>query len=177
MRAGSSLVPGVATRRARLRSSRRRRRPSGSCRSKRRTPARRVSSAGVPGWTRPPGRSPTDLLATTGRPTYRSVMGMPGGQPAGPSSFLADIGKGRMLGRKAAAIERFDGTSWQEIGRYPNGREANTALDEAVGNGADPGTLRILDVAPSTTARMLMIAGVVLCVLAVSAIVWLFVGG
>jgi len=37
--------------------------------------------------------------------------------------------------------------------------------------------LRILDVAPSTTARMLMIAGVVLCVLAVSAIVWLFVGG
>lgn len=82
-----------------------------------------------------------------------------------------------MPGREASAIERFDGASWQQIGRYPNGREANTALDEAVGNGADPGTLRIVDVAPSTTARLLMIAGAALCVLAVIAIVWLFVGG
>jgi hypothetical protein len=104
-------------------------------------------------------------------------MGMPGGQPAGPSPFLADVGKGRYFRSKGAVLQRFDGSSWQDAGRYRTMREANAALDHAVGEGEEPGSLRIVDAAPSTSARALMIVGAVVCVALAAAIVWLFVAG
>jgi hypothetical protein len=104
-------------------------------------------------------------------------MGMPGGQPAGPSPFLADIGKGRIFGRRAAVLQRFDGSTWRDVERYRTTHDANVALDHAVGEGGEPGELRIVDAAPSTSARVLMIVGAVVCIAAVIGIVWLFVAG
>jgi hypothetical protein len=104
-------------------------------------------------------------------------MGMPGGQPAGPSPFLAGIGKGRFLGANAAVVQRFDGTTWRDVQRYRTMREANAALDHAVGEGEEPGALRTVDAAPSATARALMIAGVIVCIALVAGIIWLFVAG
>ena len=102
---------------------------------------------------------------------------MPGGQPAGPSPFLADIGKGRFFGSKGAVLQRSDGAAWRDVARYRTRREANVALDHAVGEGEEPGALRIVDAAPSATARALMIVGAVVCVLVAAGIFWLLVAG
>jgi hypothetical protein len=104
-------------------------------------------------------------------------MGMPGGQPAGPSPFLAGIGRGRFLGTRAAVLQRFDGSEWRDVAHYRTTREADVALDHAVGEGEEPGALRVVDVAPSTGARALMIAGAIGAVAIAVAIVWLFVAG
>jgi hypothetical protein len=44
------------------------------------------------------------------------------------------------------------GTAWTVVGRYGSTRDANLALDDAVGAGADPGSMRV--VATHTTAAM-----------------------
>ena len=102
-------------------------------------------------------------------------MAIPG--PGEPSPFLAGIGKGRFLGSRAAVLQRFDGSTWLDVHRYRSMHEANVALDHAVGEGEEPGALRIVDAAPSATARALMIVGAVVCVAVAIAIVWLLVGG
>jgi len=102
-------------------------------------------------------------------------MGIPG--PGEPSPFLAGVGKGRFLGSKAAVLQRFDGSAWLDVERYRTVREANLALDHAVGEGQEPGALRIVDAAPSASARTLMIIGVVVCVAVAVGIVLLFVTG
>jgi hypothetical protein len=104
-------------------------------------------------------------------------MGMPGGQPAGPSPFLADIGKGRFFGSRGAVLQRFDGSAWLDVQRYRSTHDADVALDQAVGEGQEPGALRIVDVAPSTTARVLMIVAAIACAAVAVGIVWLFVAG
>jgi hypothetical protein len=104
-------------------------------------------------------------------------MGMPGGQPAGPSSFLADIGKGRFFGSKGGVVQRFDGSTWRDVAHYRTMREANAALDHAVGEGEEPGALRIVDAAPTKTARVLIIIAAVVCIAVAVGIVWLFVAG
>jgi len=104
-------------------------------------------------------------------------MGMPGGQPAGPSPFLAGIGKGRFLGTRAAVLQRFDGSAWRDVASYRTTREADAALDRAVGDGEEPGALRVVDPAPSTAARVLMIIATVVCVAFAIGIVWILVAG
>jgi hypothetical protein len=74
-------------------------------------------------------------------------------------------------------LQRFDGTTWLDVARYGTTHDANVALDHAIGEGEQPDALRIVDVAPSATARALMIVGVVVCVALVAGIVWLFVAG
>jgi hypothetical protein len=81
-------------------------------------------------------------------------MGIGGGGPPGiPGPNLADIGQGRFgRFRRVAILEQHDGTAWTVVGRYGSIRDANLALDDAVGAGADPGSMRV--VATHTTAAM-----------------------
>jgi hypothetical protein len=102
-------------------------------------------------------------------------MGIPG--PGEPSPFLAGVGKGRFLGTRAAVLQRFDGKAWLDVARYRSAHDANAALDHAIGEGKEPGALRIVDAAPSATARALMIVGAVAGVAVAIAIVWIFVAG
>jgi cytochrome bd-type quinol oxidase subunit 2 len=99
------------------------------------------------------------------------------GQPNAPSPFLAGIGKGHFLGTRAAVLQRFDGIAWGDIALYPTIHEADAALDHMVGEGKEPGALRVVDAAPSRAARALMIVGAVVCVAVAVAIVWIFVAG
>jgi hypothetical protein len=88
-------------------------------------------------------------------------MGMPG--PKYPSPNLADTGKGRWWSaRRTAVLERFDGAVWREVDRYGSAHDAGVALDEAVGAGSDPMTLRVVETGASTTARVLFVIGAVL---------------
>ena len=102
-------------------------------------------------------------------------MAIPG--PGEPSPFLAGIGKGRFLGPRAAVLQRFDGSTWLDVERYRSMHDANVALDHAVGEGQEPGALRIVDATPSATARALMIVAAIACVAVALAIVWIFVSG
>jgi hypothetical protein len=86
-------------------------------------------------------------------------MGQPG--PRIPSPTLSDFGKGRFVGRRAAVLERHDGTAWRQVGRFRTTHDAGVAYDEAIGAGADPSTVRVIEVGPSLGTRVLMIAGVV----------------
>ena len=86
-------------------------------------------------------------------------MGQQG--PRIPSPTLADFGKGRFVGRPTAALERYDGTTWTEVGRFRNVHDAGVAYDEAIGAGADPSTIRVSEIGPSVGMRVLMIAGAV----------------
>ena len=104
-------------------------------------------------------------------------MGTPGGQPAGPSPFLAGIGKGRFLGARAALLQRFDGSGWLDVARYRSAHKAGIAVDEAIGEGAEAGALRVVDAPLSASSRLLMIAGAAVFVILVLLIVWLFVAG
>jgi hypothetical protein len=81
--------------------------------------------------------------------------------PRVPSPTLADFGKGRFVGGPTAALERFDGTGWRQVGRFRNVHDAGIAYDEAVGAGADPSTVRVTEIGPSLVARAFMIAGAV----------------
>ena len=116
----------------------------------------------------------TALARTTPR-SYSRDVGIPG--PGEPSPVLAGVGKGRFLGSKAAVLQRYDGSAWHDVDRYRTMHAANLALDHAVGEGAEPGALRIVDAAPSTTSRVLMIVGAVVCVAIAVAIVLLFATG
>jgi hypothetical protein len=104
-------------------------------------------------------------------------MGLGSGGPPGiPGPNLADIGRGR-FGRfgRVAILERHDGTAWTMVGRYGSIRDANVALDEAVGAGASPDSMRVVETHTSAKiSRSLAIVGVfALCV--VIAIILLYV--
>lgn len=102
-------------------------------------------------------------------------MGIPG--PREPSPFLAGIGKGRFLGSRVAVLQRFDGSTWLDVQRYRSTHDANAALDHEIGEGQEPGALRIVDAPPSTAARALMIVAVIACAAVATGIVLLFVAG
>ena len=82
-----------------------------------------------------------------------------------------------MFGRGAAVLQRFDGSTWRDVERYRTVHDANAALDHAIGGGEEPGALRIVDDAPSTAARALMIVGAIACIAVAAGIVALFVAG
>jgi hypothetical protein len=84
-------------------------------------------------------------------------MAIPG--PGEPGPFLADIGKGRYLGTRTVVLQRFEAGSWLDVARYRSAHDANVALDGAIGDGSEPGTLRVVDAPSSTQARVLMVAG------------------
>ena len=74
-------------------------------------------------------------------------------------------------------LQRFDGSAWRDVASYRTTREADAALDRAVGDGEEPGALRVVDPAPSTAARVLMIIATVVCVAFAIGIVWILVAG
>ena len=87
---------------------------------------------------------------------------MIGGGPNVSSPSLADIGKGRVWRwKQVAAVEKLVDGEWREIGRYRDPAGAGAALDERVGTGVDPQTLRIVLVPMSRTSRVLLTAAVV----------------
>ena len=58
------------------------------------------------------------------------------------------------------------------MGRYGSLRDANVALDDAVGAGADPGSMRVVETHTSaTTKRALAIVGVLALCVAIAVIV------
>lgn len=69
-------------------------------------------------------------------------------------------------GGKTAVLERHDGGEWRVIGRFGSVRDAGVALDEAIGAGADPSSLRVTEAPMPTSRRVLVIVGAVLLVLA-----------
>ena len=93
---------------------------------------------------------------------YLACMGIGGGGPPGiPGPNLADIGQGR-LGRfrRVAILEQHDGTAWNVVGRYGSLRDANVAFDDAVGAGADPGSMRVVETHTSAaTSPALVVVG------------------
>jgi hypothetical protein len=101
-------------------------------------------------------------------------MGIGGGGPPGiPGPNLTDIGQGRFgRFRRVAILEQHDGTAWIVVGRYGSLRDANIALDDAVGAGADPGSMRVVETHTSaTTKRALAIVGVLALCVALAVIV------
>lgn len=101
---------------------------------------------------------------------------MGAGQPNAPSPFLADVGKGRFVGRRSCVLQRFEGDGWREIGRFGSMKGASAALDNAMAGGAEAGTLRVTATPASPRAWLLSAVGVVLFLSLVVAIVafWLY---
>jgi hypothetical protein len=101
-------------------------------------------------------------------------MGIGGGGPPGiPGPNLADIGQGRFgRFRRVATLEQLDGTAWIVVGRFDSLGDANVALDDAVGAGADPGSMRVVEAHTSTaTSRALVIVGFLALGVAIAIIV------
>jgi len=99
-------------------------------------------------------------------------------QPRIPSPALSDTGKGRfMKGRHVTVLERFDGTTWLEIGRFGSVEAAGAALDAAVAAGGDPETLRVTEVGPTKTGRVAFVVGVVLAVAIAAFVLYVFFAG
>jgi hypothetical protein len=113
----------------------------------------------------------------TSRPhfAYLPCMGMGGGggPPGIPGPNLADIGQGRFgRFRRVAILEQHDGTAWTVVGRYGSLRDANVALDDAVGAGADPGSMRVVETHTSAaTSRALVVVGFLALGVAIAIIV------
>ncbi len=99
-------------------------------------------------------------------------------QPRIPSPALSDTGKGRFVkGRHVTVLERFDGTTWLELGRFGSAEAAGVALDEAVAAGSDPETLRITDIGPTMTGRVAFVVGVVIAVAIAAFVLYVFFAG
>jgi hypothetical protein len=101
-------------------------------------------------------------------------MGIGGGGPPGiPGPNLTDIGQGRFgRFRRVAILEQHDGTAWTAVGRYGSIRDANVALDDAVGAGADPSAMRVVETHTSAaTSRGLAVAGFLALGVAIAIIV------
>jgi hypothetical protein len=72
-------------------------------------------------------------------------------------------------------LERRDGAAWREVARFGSVRDANHALDEAVGSGASPDELRVLETYAGSN-RLLLIAGAVLIGAAIGIILYITFG-
>jgi hypothetical protein len=96
-----------------------------------------------------------------------------GGPPGIPGPNLTDIGQGRFgRFRRVAILERHDGAAWTVVGRYGSIRDANVALDDAIGAGADPDSMRVMETHMSaTTSRALAVAGLLALGVAIAIIV------
>jgi hypothetical protein len=91
--------------------------------------------------------------------SYRFGMST-GSGPNIPSPLLTDAGKGRFpIARRVAVLERFDGTTWVEVSRYGSVSDADVALDEMIGAGANAGTLRVTEAPLRRSTLVLMGVG------------------
>jgi hypothetical protein len=98
------------------------------------------------------------------------------GEPHAPSAFLAGIGKGRFLrSRSVAILERHDGTGWREVARFGSVHEADQALDEAVGSGASPDEVRVVETYAGSN-RLLLIAGTIAIAAAIAIVLYVTFG-
>ena len=99
--------------------------------------------------------------------------------PHMPGPTLSDAGSGRLLrGRRQITIlERLDGTTWTEVGRFGSELDAGVALDEAVAAGRDPETLRLTEVGPTTMSRVVTVAGLALGAALAVFVLYVFFGG
>lgn len=134
-------------------------------------------------------RSPRDLPANGASPRTRPISTTPttaqhfaylpwmgvgsGGPPGIPGPNLTDIGQGRFARfRRVAILERHDGTAWTVVSRYGSIRDADVALDDAVGAGADPSSMRVVETHTSAaTSRALAVAGFLALGVAIAIIV------
>jgi hypothetical protein len=99
-----------------------------------------------------------------------------GGEPHEPSVFLAGIGKGRFgRTRRVAILERHDGAAWREVARFGSVRDADRALDEAVGSGASPDELRVLETYTGSN-RLLLIGGTIAVAAAAGIVLYVIFG-
>jgi hypothetical protein len=96
-----------------------------------------------------------------------------GGPPGIPGPNLTDIGRGRFgRFRRVAILEQHDGTGWTVVGRYGSIQDANVALDEALGAGVEPDSMRVVEAHTSATkSRALAIVGVLVLCVAIAIIV------
>jgi hypothetical protein len=100
-----------------------------------------------------------------------------GGQPNIPGPTLAGFGKGRFgPSGRGAAVHRYDGSGWREVARYPTTHEAEAAIDVAVGDGAAPGTLRVVAIGPTIGVRVAMAVGVAIVVVVAAFVVYVVFG-
>ena len=87
----------------------------------------------------------------------------------------AKVGSGGF--RRVAILEQHDGTAWTVVGRYGSLRDANVALDDAVGAGADPGSMRVVEThASAATSRALVVVGFLALCIAIAIIVLYVLG-
>jgi hypothetical protein len=95
--------------------------------------------------------------------------------PTGPPSpGLASFFKGRIPRRgRITIVEQRDGNTWRVAGRYGTSIDAKAALDEAIGSGTDPGTLRVVE----PRVPILVSVGGALALAIVAAIVLYFILG
>jgi hypothetical protein len=99
-----------------------------------------------------------------------------GAQPHAPSTFLAGIGKGRFgRTRRVAVLEQHDGAAWREVARFGSVREADRALDDAVGRGVGPDALRVIETSTASN-RVLVIAGTILIAAAIAIVLYVIFG-
>jgi hypothetical protein len=98
------------------------------------------------------------------------------GEPRDPSVFLAGIGKGRFFRSSSVAIlERHDGAVWREVARFGTVQDADQALDEAVGNGASPDEVRVVETSTGSN-RLLLIAGTIAIAAAIAIVLYVTFG-
>jgi hypothetical protein len=110
--------------------------------------------------------------------SYRSGMSIGSSGPNIPSPTLTDAGKGRFpIARRLGILERFDGTSWVEIGRYGSVRDADVALDEMIGGGANAGSLRVTEAPLPRSTLVLMGVGAFAVGTAIAFVLYIFFGG
>jgi hypothetical protein len=110
--------------------------------------------------------------------SYGSGMSIGSSGPNIPSPTLTDAGKGRFpVARRLGILERFDGMTWVEIGRYGSVRDADAALDEMIGAGANAGTLRVTEAPLPRSTLVLMGVGAFALGTGIAFVLYIFFGG
>jgi hypothetical protein len=101
---------------------------------------------------------------------------MPEGAAHDPSGFVAGLGRGLLWrSRYVAILERNDGEEWREFARFGTEREADRALDDVIGDGGAPGSLRVVK-AYAVPEGALVIAGTIAIAAAITIILFIIFG-
>jgi hypothetical protein len=96
------------------------------------------------------------------------------GGPHVPSPGLAGFFKGRIPRmRGSTVVEREVGGTWREVARYASSIDAKLAVDQAIADGSDPGSLRVVE---AQTSGVLVIVGALAIVLAAAIVLYIVFG-
>jgi hypothetical protein len=105
-----------------------------------------------------------------GDTSHGMAIGGPGGHI--PSPGIAGFFKGRIPRTRASVIvERNDGGTWHEVGRYATPIDAKLAVDQAIATGSQPTSLRVAE--GQTSGRLLLIVGGLAVAVAVGIVLYL----